>query len=124
MVLDSARITVPSHIAECEALKAGRNYLPERSKGYPIPCASLGVMGAGIATVKRMPCSVRDTSDMRRPTIFETIASRLLDRQGICVIWQLHLRASASHLDGNWLAAVALIAIADAAERQWAGRRR
>jgi hypothetical protein len=59
---------------------------------------------------------------MRRPTIFETIATRLLDRQGIRVIWQLHLRASASHLDGNWIAAIALIGIADAAERQWAGR--
>ena len=59
---------------------------------------------------------------MRQPTIFETIAMRLLDRQGIGVIWQLHLRASASHLDGNWLAAAALIGTADAAERQWAGR--
>ena len=59
---------------------------------------------------------------MRRPTIFETIATRLLDRQGIHVIWQLHLRASASHLDGNWIAATALIGIADAAERLWTGR--
>lgn len=59
---------------------------------------------------------------MRRPTIFETIATRLLDRQGICVIWQLHLRASVSHLDGTWIAATALIGIADAAERQWDGR--
>jgi hypothetical protein len=58
---------------------------------------------------------------MRHPTLFETIATRLLARQGIGVIWQLHLRASASHLDGNWLGAAALIGIADAAERQWAG---
>ena len=59
---------------------------------------------------------------MTQPTMLETIAKRLLARQGIGVIWQLHLRASASHLDGNWLSAAALIGIADAAERQWAGR--
>ena len=55
-------------------------------------------------------------------TLFETIATRLLARQGMGVIWQLHLRASASHLNGNWLAAAALIGIADAAEKQWAHR--
>lgn len=59
---------------------------------------------------------------MKEPTLTETIAARLLARQGIWVIWQLHLRASASHLKGNWLSAAALIGIADAAERQWAGR--
>jgi hypothetical protein len=59
---------------------------------------------------------------MKHPTLLETIASRLLARQGVGVIWQLHLRASASHRDGNWLSAAALIGIADAAERQWAGR--
>jgi hypothetical protein len=58
---------------------------------------------------------------MKQPTVSETIAARLLARQGIGVIWQLHLRASASHLDGNWLSAAVLIGIADAAERQWAG---
>ena len=46
---------------------------------------------------------------MKQPTLLETIAMRLLARQGIGVIWQLHLRASASHLDGNWLSAAALI---------------
>jgi hypothetical protein len=59
---------------------------------------------------------------MKQPTLLETIAMRLLARQGIGVIWQLHLRASASHRDGNWLSAAALIGIADAAERQWAAR--
>ena len=61
---------------------------------------------------------------MKQPTLFETIATRLIDRQGIRVIWQLHLRALVSHLDGNWLAAAALTGIADAAERQWACRSR
>jgi hypothetical protein len=59
---------------------------------------------------------------MKQPTLLETIAMRLLARQGIGVIWQLHLRASASHRNGNWLSAAALIGIADAAERQWASR--
>jgi hypothetical protein len=56
---------------------------------------------------------------MTELTLFETIATRLLARQGIRVIWQLHLRASASHRNGNWLAATALIGIADIAEKQW-----
>jgi hypothetical protein len=60
---------------------------------------------------------------MRQSAIFETIADRLLNRQGIRVIWLLHLRASASHLTGNWLAAASLIGIADAAERQWAAQK-
>jgi hypothetical protein len=59
---------------------------------------------------------------MKPPTLSETIAMRLLARQGIAVIWLLHLQASASHRSGNWLSAAALIGIADAAERQWAGR--
>lgn len=56
---------------------------------------------------------------MKNSTLFDTIATKLLARQGMAVIWQLHLRAAASHLRGNWLSAIALIAIADAAERQW-----
>jgi hypothetical protein len=56
---------------------------------------------------------------MKESNFYDTVASRLLARQGIGVIWQLHLRASASHLSGNWLSATALIGIADAAERQW-----
>ena len=59
---------------------------------------------------------------MKQPTMVETIARRLLARQGIGVIWQLHLRASASHRNGNWLSAAALIGIADAAERQLSDR--
>ena len=56
---------------------------------------------------------------MKTSALFETVATKLLARQGIGVIWQLHLRAATSHLHGNWLAAIALVAIADAAERQW-----
>ena len=52
---------------------------------------------------------------------FQTVATRLLARKGIGVIWQFHLRASAAYRLGNWLAAVALMGIADTAERLWRG---
>jgi hypothetical protein len=56
---------------------------------------------------------------MTRNTISDTVAARLLAREGIGVIWQLHLRAAASHRRGNWLSACALIGVAEAAERLW-----
>lgn len=52
---------------------------------------------------------------------FETVAARMLARDGIDIIWQLHLRAAASYSRGNWLAAFALVRIADTAERLWRG---
>jgi hypothetical protein len=58
---------------------------------------------------------------MRPWNTFETIASRMLARQGIGVIWELHVRAAACYRRGNWLSAVALVGIADAAERLWRG---
>lgn len=56
---------------------------------------------------------------MRDKTLSEIIAARLLARHGIATIWQLHLRAAASHRQGNWLSALALIGVADAAEEMW-----
>ena len=50
---------------------------------------------------------------------FQTIAERMLANEGIGVIWRLHLRASVSYRLGNWLAATALVGIADTAERLW-----
>jgi len=52
---------------------------------------------------------------------FETVAARMLARGGIEVIWQLHLRAATSYGRGNWLSALALVGIADTAERLWRG---
>ena len=52
---------------------------------------------------------------------FQTIAERMLARKGIGVIRQLHLCASASYRLDNWLAATALVGIADTAERLWRG---
>jgi hypothetical protein len=49
----------------------------------------------------------------------ETIAARMLARDGMGVIWQLHLRAAASYRRGNWLSAVCLAGLADTAERLW-----
>jgi hypothetical protein len=56
---------------------------------------------------------------MRPWNSFETIAARMLAREGIAVIWRLHVRAAASYRRGNWLSAAALVGIADAAERLW-----
>jgi hypothetical protein len=50
---------------------------------------------------------------------FETVAARMLVRDGVEIIWQLHLRAAASDDRGSRLSALALIGIADTAERLW-----
>ena len=54
---------------------------------------------------------------------FETVAARMLARDGLEIIWQLHLRAAASYVRGNWLSALALVGMADTAERLWRGDR-
>jgi hypothetical protein len=43
----------------------------------------------------------------------------MLTREGVKIIWQLHLRAAASYDRGNWLSALALVGMADTAERLW-----
>jgi hypothetical protein len=52
---------------------------------------------------------------------FETVAARMLARNGVEIIWQLHLRGAASYRRENWLSALALVGIADTAERLWRG---
>ena len=54
-----------------------------------------------------------------RLSAFETVAARMLARDGIEVIWQLHLRAAVSYGRGNRLSALALVGIADIAEQLW-----
>jgi len=54
-----------------------------------------------------------------RRTGTENIALNLLRRDGIAVIWELHLVAAKAKLGGNTAAAAAIIEIADAAEREW-----
>jgi hypothetical protein len=45
----------------------------------------------------------------------------MLARDGVAIIWKLHLRAAASYTRGNWLSALALVGIVDTAERLWRG---
>jgi hypothetical protein len=47
----------------------------------------------------------------------EKLALDLLERDGMRVIWLLHLTAAKAHGDGHPLAAQTLLEIADAAER-------
>jgi hypothetical protein len=58
---------------------------------------------------------------MENGSAFRIIAARMLAREGVGLIWHLHLRASASYRCGNWLAAMALLGLADTAERLWRG---
>lgn len=52
----------------------------------------------------------------------EAVAARLLKREGVTAIWQLHLAAARAHREGNGLAALSMIQIADAVERLWITR--
>jgi hypothetical protein len=54
-----------------------------------------------------------------RRTRTENLALTMLARDGIAAIWTLHLAAARAYRDGHKSAAVAIIEIADAAERQW-----
>jgi len=49
--------------------------------------------------------------------LHEQTALDLLTREGIAVIWRLHLKAAAAYRDGYPLAAETLITTADTAER-------
>ena len=52
----------------------------------------------------------------------ETAAARLLTREGVGAIWQLHVAAARAERNGHHRAALSMIQIADAAERQWSAR--
>jgi hypothetical protein len=49
----------------------------------------------------------------------ENIALTMLERRGIAVMWELHLIAAKAYRQGSKASAVAIIEIADAAERDW-----
>ena len=59
---------------------------------------------------------------MNGPTFTESLAVRLLARDGIAAIWQLHVAAAAAYRDGYQRAAETVLQIADAAERELLGR--
>ena len=55
---------------------------------------------------------------MRVSTFAEKLAVRLLAREGISAVWQLHLAAATAYRDGYTRAAETVLEIADAAERE------
>ena len=61
-----------------------------------------------------------------RRTRLENLALTMIERDGIAVIWGLHLIAAKADREGSKASAAATIKIADAAEREWrrgSGRR-
>jgi len=56
---------------------------------------------------------------MTRRPFAETLASRLLARDGMAAIWSLHVAAAAEHRNGRLETAAALVALADAVEHKW-----
>jgi hypothetical protein len=54
---------------------------------------------------------------------YEQVAQTMLKRFGVRAIWQLHMSAAKAYRDGNALAALSMIEIADAAEREWVRRK-
>ena len=49
----------------------------------------------------------------------KNIARKVLVREGVAAIWQLHLAAARAYRDGQKAAATGIIEIADVAEREW-----
>ena len=47
----------------------------------------------------------------------------MLRREGVAVIWELHLAAAKADRQGNKPAAAAIITIADAVEQEWLRRK-
>jgi len=56
---------------------------------------------------------------MTRGTFAQRLAARLLAREGMTAIWQLHVAAADADRRGHPSVAAILIEIADAAEREW-----
>jgi hypothetical protein len=57
--------------------------------------------------------------EFRIMTVTESLALRMLDREGIAIIWQLHTAAATADRAGNARAAAAILELAEAAERKW-----
>jgi len=54
-----------------------------------------------------------------RRTRLENIALTLVQRDGIKIVWELHLIAAKADREGSKASTAAIIEIADAAEREW-----
>ena len=55
---------------------------------------------------------------MNASTFAEKLAVRLLAREGVSAVWQLHIAAATAYRDGYTRAAETVLEIADAAERE------
>ncbi|TMJ58169.1 MAG: hypothetical protein E6G81_11405 [Alphaproteobacteria bacterium] len=55
---------------------------------------------------------------MKTSTFAEKLAVRLLAREGVSAVWQLHVAAATAYRDGYRRAAETVLEIADAAERE------
>jgi hypothetical protein len=56
---------------------------------------------------------------MTKKTFARRLALRMLIKEGVTGIWQLHVAAADAHRCGRSAVALLLIEIADAAEREW-----
>jgi hypothetical protein len=56
---------------------------------------------------------------MTRQTFAQKLAVRVLAREGMTAIWELHVAAAEAYQRGQSSVAAILIEIADAAEREW-----
>jgi|HubBroStandDraft_3_1064219.scaffolds.fasta_scaffold284897_2 hypothetical protein len=56
---------------------------------------------------------------MTRHTFAQKLAVRMLAREGMRVIWELHVAAAGAYQRGQSSVAAMLIEIADAAEQEW-----
>ena len=56
---------------------------------------------------------------IRLHTLTDGIALRMLERDGVAVIWLSHLAAAQVYRQGHKAVAEAIMEIADAAEREW-----
>ena len=53
----------------------------------------------------------------------EQVAANMLNRHGFAAIWQLHVAAAAADRRGQRAAALSILEVAEAAEREWLARR-
>jgi hypothetical protein len=54
-------------------------------------------------------------------TVTEKLAATMLARDGVAIIWRLHIDAARAYQIGHPEAAIAIVEIADAAEEAWLG---
>jgi hypothetical protein len=56
---------------------------------------------------------------IRLDNLCDGIASRMLAHNGLAAIWELQVAAAIAYSTGNVRAAVSIMELADAAEREW-----